>query len=104
MAIFTEDYETFFDVFFKASCPSYFLSLQACEKKQWSLVRHTAGLLQKRVEDLAEVSKSLMTVKQRLFSTTISSTSLLLLGCNRSSCAREATHGWTAKGYHRASY
>ena len=30
--------------------------LQACEKKQWSLVRHTAGLLQKRVEDLAEVS------------------------------------------------
>ena len=35
---------------------SIILCLQACEKKQWSLVRHTAGLLQKRVEDLAEVS------------------------------------------------
>ena len=34
---------------------SIILCLQACEKKQWSLVRHTAGLLQKRVEDLAEV-------------------------------------------------
>ncbi|XP_046852762.1 phosphorylase b kinase regulatory subunit alpha, liver isoform-like [Xenia sp. Carnegie-2017] len=27
---------------------------KACEKRHWSLVRHTAGLLQKRVEDLAE--------------------------------------------------
>lgn len=30
--------------------------LQACQIKMWSLVRHTAGLLKKRVEDLAEVS------------------------------------------------
>ena len=36
-----------------------YILVQACEKKQWSLVRHTAGLLQKRVEDLAEVSNSI---------------------------------------------
>lgn len=28
---------------------------KACQRKLWSLVRHTAGLLRKRVEDLAEV-------------------------------------------------
>lgn len=39
---------------------------KACEKKQWSLVRHTAGLLQKRVEDLAESVTDLLVRQKQL--------------------------------------
>ncbi|XP_028397532.1 phosphorylase b kinase regulatory subunit alpha, liver isoform-like [Dendronephthya gigantea] len=39
---------------------------KACEKKQWSLVRHTAGLLQKRVEDLAEAVTDLLVREKQL--------------------------------------
>lgn len=39
---------------------------KACEIKLWSLVRHTAGLLRKRVEDLAEAATDLLVHQKQL--------------------------------------
>lgn len=39
---------------------------KACEIKLWSLVRHTAGLLKKRVEDLAEAATDLLVHQKQL--------------------------------------
>ncbi|XP_078369919.1 phosphorylase b kinase regulatory subunit alpha, liver isoform-like isoform X2 [Oculina patagonica] len=39
---------------------------KACQIKMWSLVRHTAGLLKKRVEDLAEAATDLLVHQKQL--------------------------------------
>lgn len=39
---------------------------KACQSKLWSLVRHTAGLLRKRVEDLAEAATDLLVHQKQL--------------------------------------
>lgn len=39
---------------------------KACQIKLWSLVRHTAGLLRKRVEDLAEAATDLLVHQKQL--------------------------------------
>lgn len=56
---------------------------KACQQKLWGLVRHTAGILGKRVEDLAKAVTDLLVRQKQVNKVCFSSTKLFLISMNK---------------------
>lgn len=58
---------------------------KACQQKMWGLVRHTAGMLGKRVEDLAKAVTDLL-VRQKQVSQQVHQSSTFFMLSNHPLC------------------